>query len=155
MKHLRKTAVDLVLGEQSTHELPMLAAEALARGVDSPALRTLAGLSRADASRELFWQAMAELGFPRPDPETAWHHRMRWAAQSLLRGELSPYDASDQIYWCASHLERSPHATSVTDRFLGLQLAWEELQGQAPAVEDQMREAATALLRASPDAPRP
>ncbi|MEU0838189.1 hypothetical protein ABZ370_01785 [Streptomyces sp. NPDC005962] len=155
MDQLRRTAVALVLAEQPTHELPLLAAEALARGVDSPALRTLAGLSRTDACRDIFWQAMAELGFPQPDTETAWRHRMIWAAQSLVEGERSPYDASDEIYWCASHLDQSPRTESVTHRFLDLQLAWEAHRGQAPAVERQMREAAIALLRASPDVPRP
>ncbi|MFI6033843.1 hypothetical protein ACIBBD_06675 [Streptomyces sp. NPDC051315] len=51
----------------------MLAAHALVDGRDSPALRELAGLPRrSDAAevRELYFQALHELGMPLPDDDT-------------------------------------------------------------------------------------
>ncbi|MEV0310243.1 hypothetical protein [Nonomuraea fuscirosea] len=44
MERLEEAAVLLVLEYMFSEELPLLAAEALARKVDSPALRELAGL---------------------------------------------------------------------------------------------------------------
>lgn len=66
-------------------ELPMLAAHALVDGRDSSALRELAGLPRRSDEteiRELYVQALHELGIPLPDEETAG----RWLLASLAFG---------------------------------------------------------------------
>ncbi|MFC8386715.1 hypothetical protein [Nocardia sp. NPDC057272] len=64
MDDLAHAADRFVLGELNGEDLSMAAAEALARGLDSPALVALACLHRTDcgAAPELFRTAMAELG---------------------------------------------------------------------------------------------
>ncbi|MGY1524921.1 hypothetical protein ACW69C_14275 [Streptomyces sp. MN3] len=69
MDRLGRAAVNLALGEQATEDLPVIAALAVADGLDSLALVELAGLSRQDPPadiQDLFVQAMAELGRPVP-----------------------------------------------------------------------------------------
>ena len=64
MQQLRDVAVRLAMDEPFGDDLPMAAAHALARGIDSPSLRELAGLSRGQSREavDLFRQAMDELG---------------------------------------------------------------------------------------------
>ncbi|MEU5786139.1 hypothetical protein ABZ754_00230 [Micromonospora purpureochromogenes] len=56
MQDLQVVVDRFIAGEIGSERLPLLAAEALAEGSDSPALRELAGLSRADVreARDLF-----------------------------------------------------------------------------------------------------
>ncbi|MEV5826042.1 hypothetical protein AB0L25_10735 [Spirillospora sp. NPDC052242] len=72
MEILRRLFCDYVTGELAPEALPLIGAEALARGVDSPALRQLAGYNARDDVRDiqdLYLAAMAELGLPMPDAE--------------------------------------------------------------------------------------
>ncbi|GLW71026.1 hypothetical protein Kpho02_33250 [Kitasatospora phosalacinea] len=72
-------------------ELPMIAAEALAAGLDTPALCELAGLPRNAASGDVhdaFAQALAECGLPLPDPATARRHALRRLAAGLVDGAV-------------------------------------------------------------------
>jgi hypothetical protein len=64
MRQLSWEADEYVLGRVDSSQLPMIAAQALARGIDSPALCELAGLGRAEVREagDLFAIAMAELG---------------------------------------------------------------------------------------------
>ncbi|MEU8899238.1 hypothetical protein [Nocardia sp. NPDC048505] len=63
MQELRDAADRFAIMEVPAAELPMIAAHALARGADSPALRELAGLGRAeDGGIGLFRTALLELG---------------------------------------------------------------------------------------------
>ncbi|WP_326722030.1 hypothetical protein OHT59_24015 [Streptomyces sp. NBC_00243] len=150
MDRLRRAAVKLALGEQPTEDLPMIAALALADGLDSPALVELAGLSRRDPPadiRDLFVQAVAELGFPVPGVEEAWRERMLEAAKGMLSGSLTHYEASSEIYWCACHLERTDTATELVNLFIGLWSNWEDWPDQRASIERDMRLAAADLLR--------
>ena len=66
--------------EISPEELPMIAAEALAAGVDTPTLCELAGWPRnADTHdiREAFEQALVECGIGLPDRDLARRHALR------------------------------------------------------------------------------
>lgn len=68
----------------------MIAAEALAVGVDSPALCELAGLSRhADPRdiRDTFERALAELGIALPDHRLAQRYALRKLATRFIAGE--------------------------------------------------------------------
>ncbi|MER6416737.1 hypothetical protein [Streptomyces humidus] len=63
-------------------------------------MRELAGLSRrSDATeiRELYVQALHELGVPLPDEEAAGRRLLASLAFGLARGELSPGDVSDRL----------------------------------------------------------
>lgn len=150
MDRLRRAAMQLALGEQPIEDLPMIAAEALADGLDSPALVELAGLSRRDPPadiRDLFVEAMAELGLPLPGVEDAWRERMLGAAEGMLTSSLTPYEASNEIYWCACHLERTDTTTMLVDLFVGLWSSWEDWPDERVSIERDMRLAAADLLR--------
>ncbi|MEY9945207.1 hypothetical protein [Kitasatospora sp. GAS1066B] len=79
-------------------DLPMIAAEALAAGLDTPTLCELAGWPRnADAHdiRDTFEQALSEAGIGLPDPGLARRHASppaggearRWRSRSRRRGD--------------------------------------------------------------------
>ncbi|NNH73579.1 hypothetical protein HLB23_27625 [Nocardia uniformis] len=63
MEELRDAADRFALGELYSEDLPMIASQALARGLDSPALVELACLHRSDCrdAAELFLTALREL----------------------------------------------------------------------------------------------
>ncbi|MER6106300.1 hypothetical protein ABT115_29515 [Streptomyces sp. NPDC001832] len=74
-------------------DLPMIAAEALAAGLDTPTLCELAGLPRnADARdiRDAFEQALSEAGIALPDPGLARRHALRRLAGRLINEEIAP-----------------------------------------------------------------
>ncbi|MFJ3720587.1 hypothetical protein [Streptomyces sp. NPDC090057] len=100
MDRLQDSAWQYVAEVLPPEELPMLAARALVDGRDSPALRELAGLTRgSDESeiRELYVQALHELGIPHPDEETAGRYFLVSLAFGLVRGELSPKEVADRL----------------------------------------------------------
>ncbi|MFB7949945.1 hypothetical protein ACFC6L_34135 [Kitasatospora phosalacinea] len=83
-------------------DLPMIAAEALAAGLDSPALRELAGLPRNAASDDVHdacAQALAECGLALPDPATARRHALRRLAVRLLDGPVDPAELAGEEWW--------------------------------------------------------
>ncbi|MFI5938943.1 hypothetical protein ACIBCB_01540 [Streptomyces uncialis] len=88
--------------EISPEDLPMIAAEALAAGLDTPTLRELAGLPRhADARdiRDAFEQALSEAGTELPDPGLARRHALRRLAARLADGEIAPVDLATDEWW--------------------------------------------------------
>ncbi|MFE0364709.1 hypothetical protein [Streptomyces griseoaurantiacus] len=83
-------------------ELPMIAAEALAAGLDTPALCELAGWPRRADPRDLrdaFEQALAESGIELPDRDVARRHALRRLAPRLLDGEITPADLARDDWW--------------------------------------------------------
>ncbi|GAA1953209.1 hypothetical protein [Kitasatospora viridis] len=92
-----------VAGLVETDDLPMAAARLLADGLDSPALRDLAGRGRREDGWELeglFRQAVAELGATVPDPESAERCRLRDLADRLAAGDGTPWQVAGWV-WCA------------------------------------------------------
>ncbi|WP_202512573.1 hypothetical protein [Streptomyces sp. SID3343] len=82
-------------------DLPMLVADALVAGWDTPALCELAGLPRnADRGdvRELFEHALSEAGVELPAPEAAYRYALRRLATRFVDGEITPTElvASDR-----------------------------------------------------------
>ncbi|MFF0401183.1 hypothetical protein ACFYSJ_36510 [Streptomyces sp. NPDC005248] len=72
-------------------DLPMIAAEAVTAGLDTPTLCELAGLPRnADARdiRDAFERALSEAGIELPDPGLARRHALRRLAVRLINGEI-------------------------------------------------------------------
>ena len=97
MDELRELVWRYAADSAYVEDLPMRAAEALARGVDSPALRELAGLGRRSDSgeiRELYAAAMAELGIRIPTVEEAFRRDVLRAARDLVEGRLTPRQAA-------------------------------------------------------------
>lgn len=75
------------VGQLPPEDLPMLAAEWLAAGLDTPTLRELAGLHRDDRSAAGLWPdvlAELEVALPVPDPRRV---LAPWAARRVLDGE--------------------------------------------------------------------
>ncbi|RFC77431.1 hypothetical protein DXZ75_05820 [Streptomyces sp. AcE210] len=88
--------------EKRPEDLPMIAAEALAAGLATPALCELAGWPRnADARdiRDAFEQALAESGIDVPDPGLARRHALRRLAARLIDGEIAPADLATDDWW--------------------------------------------------------
>ncbi|MFF2194266.1 hypothetical protein [Streptomyces sp. NPDC058157] len=80
----------------------MIAAEALAAGLDTPALCELAGWSRnADPRdiRDAFERALAESGIGLPDRGLARRHALRRIAAELLDGQTAPADLARDDWW--------------------------------------------------------
>lgn len=126
----------------------MLAAHALVDGRDSPALRELAGLPRGGDHaeiRELYVQALRELGIPLPDEETAGRCLLVNLAFRLSKGELSPKDVADRLSMTVA--ARTPEETD----FLSAAAAHSEWISfdQLQAWEDDLRTAAHSLTAAT------
>lgn len=122
----------------------MLAAHALVDGHDSPALRELAGLPRrSDATeiRELYTQALHELGIPLPDEETAGRRLLTSLAFGLARGELIPKDVADRLSMTVAA------GTREETRFLSVAADYSEWIGpdELPEWEHDLRTAAHSL----------
>ncbi|MFB1045037.1 hypothetical protein ACEWKJ_19030 [Streptomyces chrestomyceticus] len=83
-------------------DLPMIAAEALAAGLDTPAWCELAGLPRnADVRdiRDTFEQALAESGIGLPDRGLAQRHALRRMAARLVEGDTTLADLVTEHWW--------------------------------------------------------
>jgi hypothetical protein len=134
--------------DQPAEDLPEIAVQALVRGIDSPALRELAGLSRDDvrSARDLFITAMAELGVQMPSPEAGARERVRFWAAEMLVGTLTPYEGSRLIWWNGwEPLERPDDLTP----FVGLASEWEDDPEHRTEYEhDMLAEARSLLARA-------
>jgi hypothetical protein len=140
MDRLQRSAWRYVAEVLPPEELPMLAAHALVDGRDSPALRELAGLPRRSDEteiRELYVQALHELGIPLPDEETAGRRLL----VSLAKAELSPEDVADRLSMTVA--ARTPEET----RFLSIAAEYSEWMGadELPEWQSGLRTAAHSL----------
>ncbi|MGW4825487.1 hypothetical protein ACWEP4_43105 [Streptomyces sp. NPDC004227] len=83
-------------------DLPMTAAQALAVGVDTPALCELAGLPRHADPREIrdtFEQALAESGIALPDYRLAQRYALRRLATRFTAGEATLAELASDEWW--------------------------------------------------------
>ena len=156
MERLRDLAVRLAMDEPVGDDLAMAAAHALARGVDSPSLRELAGLSKGQSREavDLFRQAMEELGSPVPDESGARLHLMRAAAASIIAGEGDPEDLAHEIYWQSAYFP-SEELREVGYRFLYLYADCGAAPDQREEAVAAMKEAARSFLHDHLSPPRP
>ncbi|MDQ0577840.1 hypothetical protein [Streptomyces rishiriensis] len=128
-------------------DLPMTAAQAVAIGMDTPALCELAGLPRhADPRdiRDTFEQALQELGIKLPDHHLAQRYALRRLAARFTAGEVDLAElASDE--WSETEVETAaeqafvallPPCACCIEYTLGLdEAAWEaQLQVVARAL---------------------
>lgn len=93
-----------VLGLLETREMPNVAAEALARGLDSRSLRQLAGLpSKTDEDVNLlFDQALKELNRGRMSKEEALKRNAKHISRKILNSEMTPLDGAKMIWKATS-----------------------------------------------------
>ena len=98
---LRVSVAQWQLGLLRSEELPGLAATALEKGVDSPSLRILAGLSSATASElaPLVARVADELKLDLPSSKRdIMLLAARGIAERIISGEVPPYDGARQIW---------------------------------------------------------
>lgn len=93
-------AWQMAAGDLRSEDLPEIATEALLRGLDSPALRLLAGQSRADVrdSADLFRTALDELGIDLPDADTANWNLARRTASKIVEGRTEPGRGANALW---------------------------------------------------------
>ncbi|GAB3999380.1 hypothetical protein GCM10029992_28000 [Glycomyces albus] len=99
METLRHAIEDYLHGLDASLDLPMIAAYALARGIESPALAELAGLSRDSAYEvgELVPSVVEELSIDiSPLPEVVFR-KAREAAHAYLTGDLDFLTAARRV----------------------------------------------------------
>ncbi|GAB2816644.1 hypothetical protein GCM10027176_21670 [Actinoallomurus bryophytorum] len=122
----------------------MIAAEAIVRGIDSPSIHQLAGLSQRDDPRDirdLYRAAMDELGIDIPNADALrWEYVHFWA-QCMLNGSLSPYEAASKV---SAESFRLGEPEALRDMY-ALTLLWEDDPGHRTALERSMLEAAKSL----------
>jgi hypothetical protein len=142
---MRDVGVRVLAGELASEELPMIAAQALADGLDSPSLRQLAGLSRGEyrEARELLDQVVNELGLPElPDEDQAVWEVTRSYARRIVYGAIAPVDGAHAIAWHAGSL-MFPEPLA---RFALLADLWEDnVAGRVELERDIVREAGDML----------
>ncbi|MGI5165574.1 hypothetical protein ACQEU3_14550 [Spirillospora sp. CA-253888] len=98
MQILCRVAWDYAAHELAPETLPMVAAEALVRGVGSPALRELAGCSDdVREIRDLYLAAMAELGVEIPTEEAAYWEKVRAWAGLMVDRTVAPHEGAARI----------------------------------------------------------
>lgn len=90
----------MAAGRLRSEDLPEIATEALIRGLDSPALRLLAGQSRDDVrdSADLFRTAVGELGVDLPDSDTANWNLARRTASEIVEGRIEPSRGANALW---------------------------------------------------------
>jgi len=97
---LEVAAWHMAVGRLASEDLPEIATEALVRGLDSPALRVLAGQPRWDVreSSDLFRVALDELGIELPDGDSAQWLLARRTAGEIVSGRIAPAPGADELW---------------------------------------------------------
>ncbi|MBM7169217.1 hypothetical protein JQK87_12460 [Streptomyces sp. G44] len=99
---LEEAAWRCQVGWTPPEDLPMAAAEALAAGLDGPALVELAGMPRnADPRdiRDAFEQALSEVGVALPGHRQARRHALRALAVRCAAGETDLAELASDDWW--------------------------------------------------------
>ncbi|MFF5263453.1 hypothetical protein ACFY4C_31365 [Actinomadura viridis] len=148
MEILRRITCEYVAGDLFPEDLPRVAAEALARGLDSASLRELAGLNGSDDVRDiraLYLAAMEELGIELPDEQTVRWDRVRTWARRMVDGMTTPVEGAAKIDAESVALE-SPAKLSDFTYLLAL---WGEFPDRRQSLEASMLESARELVAQS------
>lgn len=126
VKRLLMAAIDERRGCQvGSDQLIRLALDALISGVDTPALRRLAGLTRAEEpdAHDLFEEVIRELGLAPPDtPMEATWELVRWWCRLMVDGDLSPEEGG-RLVWSVWGDLRYPEALRP---LIGCVSLWED-----------------------------
>lgn len=149
MEVLREAVWRQAAGLVYPEELPTIAAEALARGVDSPALRELAGLGRGSDTteiRDLYLAALEELGISAPSTEVAVRRWLRDLADALVSGRMSATEAAGKLVlpgeaWMTEKEFGFAHLGYYQEEFADFASA-----EQVSEYENDLREAAQAVV---------
>ena len=128
----------------ASEDLPDIATGALVRGLDSPALRILAGQSRDDVrdSADLFRVALDELGIDLLDADSAQWHLARRTAGDMAAGRIRAARGATEL-WLAYLKVRDNGDLRV---FVGLASTLDDHPEDAEQIEVDMVAAARELL---------
>jgi len=116
-----------VLGLIPSQALPKIATHALEAGLDSPALRELAGelYPTLGASGPLFEQILDEVGIDIPDRSRAGLVLARAYAAQITDGTLSPYEGARKIWRIQIEVALRPEL----DSFVYWASEWQDADG--------------------------
>lgn len=106
------------LGTLMSADLPVLATNLLAEGVDTPAIRALAGVAQPTLPEvgPLFERVIRELTLPPFDEQQALRVLVRQHAEAIVAGEIEPYEGAMQIWSLSDRYEPFQEVSS----FVGL-----------------------------------
>jgi hypothetical protein len=146
---LHLAACRFVVGDLNSDDLVDVATRALVRGIDSPALRQLAGLYPQDRREagELFRVALGELAVRLPERDDALWVIVRSIAAAMIAGECAPNTGSRRI-WC---LQGEVVEEGDLRVFVGLASEWEDHPDYRAEIDAEMLVAAREML----DRPEP
>jgi hypothetical protein len=141
---LEVAAWRMAVGTLASEDLPEIATEALVRGLDSPALRVLAGQARCDVrdSADLFRVALDELGIELPDADHAQWHLARRTAGDIVAGRIRPGRGANEL-WLAHQKVRDSGDLRI---FVGLASTLDDHPEDTEHIEADIVAAARELL---------
>lgn len=141
---LEVAAWQLAAGSLPSEDLPEIATDALVRGIDSPALRILAGQPRGEVreSADLFRAALDELGIDLPDTDSAQWHLVRRTAHGIAAGRVPPADGASELFLAYFKVRDSGDLRI----FVGLASVLDDHPEEAARIGDQIVAAARELL---------
>jgi hypothetical protein len=145
MDELELASLRIAVGLQPSEDLPRIAADALARGVDSPSLRAAAGLSSSEvrAAADYFKEALSELGYDAPDEQEALWRLACQTAEAIVQGDIAPYEGAD---WIWRNIANRMKETGDLRIFIGLASEIEDHPDYKVEYERQIVENARDLL---------
>jgi hypothetical protein len=144
MDPLELACMRLSAGVQVTEELPWIAADALARGLDSPYLRRAAGATASDVreARDLFVEALGELGYTLVDEQPALWQVIRETCRQIVSGDVEAYAGARQIWSWSHRFEKEGDLRT----FVGLASEWEDHPAHRSELEGRIGLSAERLL---------
>jgi hypothetical protein len=145
MDELELASLRIAVGLQPSEDLPRIASDALARGVDSPSLRAAAATSSRDVrdAAEYFKEALSELGYEAPDEQEALWRLACQTAEAIVQGDIAPAEGAD---WIWRNIANRMTETGDLRIFIGLASVLEDHPGDKIELERQIVENARDLL---------
>ena len=134
-----------ILGETRPEQVPDVCTHLLAAGFDTPSLRVLANLTRAELERvaELLPNLFREMGMGQPTLiQAAWRIAQN-AARDILAGRVTPYEGARTIGDFGSRFEPLFPSLSI---FIGLWSEWGDDPGHRQEYESDIRSQAMRLV---------
>ena len=124
---LESAASFWVLSLLSSEDLPAIAVDALEAGVDTPALRILAGERDPDVGElgRLFLKVLEESSLQLPTRPEAFRNAAKYYAERILSGEWAPYRGAHAIWWELCILDDAPESLMM---FVGLASEYEDFE---------------------------
>lgn len=141
---LELAALLWAIDKQPTDQLPDVATDALVRGLDSPALRELAGAPTTDywQVKYLFENALSELGIDVPDEQAALWRLAQNKAAEIVSGEVAPADGA---HWIWSEVSDRIRREGDLRVFIGLASEWDDHPNERAEIERSIIDAARGL----------